>query len=218
VRVRAVFVLLVVMACGDDAVIVDAAAPDVTAFDAGSNDATATNDASDATVDNHVFDAWVGCPNNPVVCIDADYHITVNGNGPPQVLRYDTAACGTADAAYYHVPVAYDYFTTTQADIIEGAFLDQCLGAGLPDGDITAALYYGSFEYMETTNKGFFAYASSYIDASASITFTRVDPPGGIVTGTYSSLVGAPGQPDASMTLYGDFVACRICNRTPPPP
>src|SRR5260221_11262960 len=107
----AVTPVLLAGACGDSVNPVDAS--DIGAIEADMlAEVGEAADAGDAEPD-----WWAGCPDLPVVCPDADYYFTINGDGPEQILRSnvwtspgwkDNLGPSPGDAGY-HVPFARIY-------------------------------------------------------------------------------------------------------------
>lgn len=173
-------------------------------------------DASDATTMDAlvVFDldggneaeVAPGCPNVPVVCPDADYYLTVNGDGFERILRSNDVRDPWGSDARYDVPLA-EFFPGG-----EGAPAHQVWATGTPDGGGG----YLTFEewgisYIRADSTGF---TTGWADAAPpTVVYTQGDPPGGLVVGSYAGVVGgSPTTDSGTLTLSGTFVACRICD------
>jgi hypothetical protein len=189
--------------------------------DAGGQDAT-VDGAVDACEGFGCTDAFTqpdALPVTQVVCPDAGYYITVNGDG---VMK-------TLSSSFAGVPVA--------------EFLDCCgsttfriVASESPDAGASVQLTQPAFEnnvdggvtFGPSTNDVYFRadgtpFASFYVpDASAVNTYTHVDPPGGIVSGSYVATVATSLKPDAAtLSISGTFLACRVSDAycgCPPPP
>ena len=157
---------------------------------------------------------WSGCPDLPVVCPDADYYITINGDGPEQVLRSNIwkKQWGPSPSdAGYHLPVAQ-----YNEPGMFGAFR-VVWAADTPEGGTYLEM---SPELNTCYDNNGRTYCAAVADAHADVVFTRGDPPGGFVSGTYSVSVGefSKGVPTGEvLSLSGKFVACRICDAPPIP-
>lgn len=208
-------------ACGGEPVTADGGLGP----EAAGADGDSSWDAPDAT--DTATDAgskwWTGCPNIPVVCPDADYYITINGDGPAQILRSNQTppprSLWYADAEY-HIPLA-DFYPPGGGGngflLVNATDTPDASGAPGEIGTIIAIAtdppnVHRALGYSHN-GKG---YSSQAADAQPDVVYTQVDPPGGFVVGSYSTFVAnmyAPGT--GILSLSGKFFACRICD-TPP--
>ena len=201
--------------CGDDRSTVDSSGPDVDAArDAGVLGFDVS--AYDAGLDDAAVDA-TGCPYFQVVCPDADYQITINGDGPQQVLRSNNDTLGE-----YPFPV--QRYTPPGG---EPGF-DEVWGSSALDGGVRFQLFIdgvglGALGYSNASGGGY-CYHPGYCpnpfgDAGPGFSVMILDggPPGNVIFGTYAAPAGNPLMPDAGAYLSGTFVTCRLCG-TPPIP
>lgn len=189
-----VVVSIFTLSCGNDRAIRmnDGSMPDA-------NDAMNAADADDVV--DAGPEAWAGCYREPysmVVCPDADFFITVVGDGPTQVLRSN-------DWGVYRVPIA-----AYQPPGGELAPSHMVLGKDAPDGGVGIAISHDSNTCYDRNGARYCAQVVS--DSNfAEVKYTRADEPGGVVAGTYTVLV--KNSNDAgTLSLSGEFFACRICD------
>lgn len=203
---------MAVLGCGSTPAAIDASAQDA-----------ATDDVVDDACGTEPFacvDASTDAPTTiGLTCADAGYFITVDGDG-------DAAA--TLSAGFIGIPVSYfvDCCGYTAMAVTGSAYRDggtsimlERSSARAPDGGITltAGTSFAGYYRADGTTFGFVG------DASLTTTFTKLDPPGGLVAGSYAVTVADSKQPDAAMlSLSGTFLTCRlddaICACPPPPP
>ena len=196
--------------------------------DCGSEPADVDGAAQDASVD-HVdagigWDALsdAGTPPRYVACPDAGF-ITIDGDGPTQTVRSNVLP----PVEYATIPA----FPWSQAYYGQGLAMG---GSESPDGG--ASLIF-DIEIQEDADGGLtvlgpgpkYSYAyytrhdgtsfSPTSGASASVTLTQADPPGGIVVGSYTAIVVDSTQPDAApISLSGTFSTCRLWDWSGPTP
>jgi len=197
---------LFLVACGDQPVSVDGSLSEASKFDVGSWDAS--NDVQP--------DWWNGCPDIPVVCPDADYLVTINGDGPPQVLRSNDSL------AKWGAPIVPIYVFRPGGG--QAPPERTVLASETPDGGSAIVISLDLNTCYDDRDGGLYGggtrYCSALADARAGVTLTHEDPPGGIVTGTYSVLANgwANGGPTGkTLFLSGSFTACHICDLPPIP-
>jgi hypothetical protein len=157
-------------------------------------------------------------------CRDEGF-ITIEGDGLPLTLRSNS----TPPVFYFKIP------RTPWAQVYDGQGLaiggseNPDGGAILrfdieitegPDGGLTALGGDSVYRYAYYTRQDgtLFSPTSS---TAASITLTEVDPPGGVVAGSYTVTVASSEQADAAtLSLSGTFLTCRLhdfSGPTPPP-
>lgn len=205
-----------VVDCGGQPTGIDGSLPDAGDVDS-SSDVAAASDAEP--------DWWNGCPhfpewkNIPVVCPDADYFITINGDGPEQTLRSNAPTVWAgANAPGYQVPVA------RYQPAGENFPNHHVWASGSPDGGTRIDISPDDNTCYLTSGK---LYCTSVAEAGsvAAVIYTQSDPPGGFVAGSYSAVVGGWAYDDGGMggptgevmPIWGKFFACRICDLPPFP-
>lgn len=188
------------LGCGSGAADVDAAVTDATVDD---------------SPDNCVFcvDAQPDTSNiqPQIVCPDAGYSITIDGDGAEQtlsnVLSYFIDCCGYQAVAIVGLK---------SLDGGAGLRLEQA-SSETPDGGLVpkdAGQDYAGYWRPDGS-----VFAAPF-DASLTTSYTQLGPPGSIVAGSYAVTVSA--VPDGgTLSLSGAFVSCRtgdmICVCPPPP-
>jgi hypothetical protein len=157
-------------------------------------------------------------------CPDEGF-ITIAGDGLPETLRSNS----TPPVSYFKIP------STPWAQVYDGQGL-AIGGSENPDG---GAILRFDIEIAEGPDGGLtvlgpdFVYRYAYYtrqdgtlfsptsSTAASITLTEVDPPGGVIAGSYAVTVANSEQADAaSLSLSGTFSTCRLrdfSGPTPPP-
>jgi hypothetical protein len=205
-RARWIFVAIIgLVDCGSAPADVDAAAQD------------ATTDDVDACSDPFAcFDADLDAPTGRVVCPDAAYYFTINGDGDGATL-----SSATPDG----VPVAFYFDCCGYAALAVAASANPDGGPSVDlerasveqaNGDFTFLPGPNYATYYRADGTGFGSY-----DDSLTTVITQLDPPGGFVAGSYAVTVASSNQPDAAtLSLSGSFFACRVGNEycTCPPP
>ncbi len=210
-RVRSMLLVALVGAgCGSTTVDVDAAAQDATIDGAG-----------DACEGFGCVDAFAQ-PDGavaPIVCPDAGYFITVNGDGVAKTL---SSGFDGLPIAQFIDCCGYTAFSIVGSESADG-------GASIRLEQASAESADGGLTFGASANDAYFRsdgtpFASSYVpDASPPVTtYTHVDPPGGTVAGSYAVTVATSAQPDAAaLSLSGTFFVCRVddvyCGCPPPP-
>jgi hypothetical protein len=207
-------------ACGNS--VNPVGVPDAKEIEVGTSpDVAEADDAGDAEPD-----WWGGCPDLPVVCPDADYYFTVNGDGPEQILHSnvwtspgwrDNLGPSPGDAGY-HVPFAriYHWPENPPARDVSGSDSPDA-GAHVEKDDGGGAVLRWAGTYVEIVEhqvlyaKDDTQYSSVYADAQADVVYTQADPPGGVVAGTYSVSVASPYDAGV-LSIWGKFYTCRICD------
>ena len=209
-----VTVMACIASCRGDVTTQDDSGPDVVdaasdlgilGFDVSAYDAGYEPDGPDAA----------GCL--PVACPDADYYITITGDGPDQVLRSNNDTLGE-----YPFPV--QRFTPPGG---EPGF-DEVWGSSTMDGGAQFQLFIdgvgiGTLFYQGASGTGY-CFDPGYCpdpfgDAGPgfSVTITTDGPPGSVVRGSYAAPAGDFFAPDAGRYLSGTFVTCRLCDAPPIP-
>jgi hypothetical protein len=192
------------MHCGNEPVVPSDATTNDVASDGIGGDADLIVDAQP--------DRWSGCPDVPVVCPDADFFVKINGDGPEQVLRstkwwdWMNNQSSSPNDAGYAVPLARVYHYPDNMPPIGDVW-----ASDTPDGGTVfeIATTGSSIEVWYTT--GGTKFVSVYADAQPDAVYSQNDPPGGIVSGTFSAAVGSPSEA-GTRQIWGSFVACRICD------
>jgi len=206
----AALALVVASVAVEDCGSAPAAAQDASA-DGAPADAHSESDAHDANVgsDAQLDDAGVVS----VVCPDPDggYYITVNGDGPTQILSSSGASDVSVPWAFYQPPCG-------------GIFV--IAGSASPDG---GSVFY--FQYDEATqsppptlgptiathSRGDGTYFSSAPDFGQP-TYSELGAPGGVVAGSYAVTVATSTQPGAAtLSLSGTFCTLRLADGQPRP-
>jgi len=190
-------------ACGSASADVDAAAQDAT-LDVGDECALS-------------FLCFDGSSVEQTTCPDAAYYVTIQGDGVTQTLASSSRGL---PYAFFFECCGQAAFSVVASENMDGGVSIQFQQPATTNADGGLVFSSGTdiVGYFRADGTGF----SSYADASP-IVYTHVDPPGGVVAGTYAVDVATSSQPDAAtLSLSGTFLVCRTesetCVSCPPKP